>query len=160
MAEDREAPGSTYSACLVWHCGLSRLPHHRICSLRITRDIWLYALCLVLFSGYKVAEVFNPGIPYLHAFLEDLVALPIVLKTAQLIIRVFIPHQRQYMIPTRDAIVIAVLFALYYEVLLPRTDARFTADVLDLVCYAAGLRAYLRWMNRPATLRPSPTPTA
>lgn len=107
----------------------------------------LYGLCLTLFAAYKLFEIYNPAIPFLHTHLEDILALPIILKSALLTIHVLLPKYRHYVIPLRDSLFILVAFSLYYELYLPAMDPRFTADIWDVLCYVAGLFIFELWMN-------------
>lgn len=75
-------------------------------------------------------------------------------------IRTFSFKHRAYVIHLRDAVIIFIAFTVYFEVLLPYRDTRFTADWLDILCYALGLALFIRWMNQPPIAHPSPSPTA
>lgn len=126
--------------------------------MTISRDIWLYAWCLAALALYKWLESFYPSIPVLHAYLEDLLALPIILKSAQLIIRVFWSRYRFYVIGTRDIWIITALIAVYFELILPWSSTAFTADWLDVGCYVVGAFVFQGWMNQSPVNVPAPSP--
>jgi len=115
--------------------------------LKLGTDLLAYAVCLNLFAAYKLFEIYEPGIPFLHSHLEDLLALPIILKSAQLSIQVLLPRQKNYRIPLRDSLLILAAFSIYYEAYLPMNDPRFTADPWDVLCYGLGFLAFEMWMN-------------
>lgn len=116
--------------------------------MKTSWDIIAYAACIILFAGYKTAELFDPALPLLHDHFEDLLALPVILKSAQLSMRVVVPRFRNYVIPLRDGLLILLAFSLYYEMYLPVYDPRFTADILDVFCYAAGFVIFECCMNK------------
>lgn len=114
-----------------------------------TRDKALYIACVILFGAYKVLEQFDPDIPLIHAYFEDFLAIPIVLKTAQLAVQLIRESWRNQVFSLREVTVITVLFALYFEGIMPELSDRFTRDLWDVFCYAAGALLFWEQMNRP-----------
>lgn len=113
------------------------------------QHIWLYCFLLLLFSCYKLFESFNPNIIFFHAYFEDILALPIILKSSQLILqRVFKPF-RNFTLSAFDIILITAAVSVYFEGYLPTVDTRFTRDYLDIVAYLIGALIFAKWMNFP-----------
>ena len=112
-------------------------------------DLLLYALLVLTFFAYKVYELFHPATIFMHAYLEDLLALPLVLKTGLLSVQWINKRWRSFVLSQREVLVITCLFSVYFEWLMPRSTTAFTADGWDVVCYAAGSAAFLFWMNKP-----------
>jgi hypothetical protein len=94
-------------------------------------------------------ESFNPNIIFFHAYFEDILALPIILKSSQLILqRVFKPF-RNFTLSAFDIILITAAVSVYFEGYLPTVDTRFTRDYLDIVAYLIGALIFAKWMNFP-----------
>ena len=117
--------------------------------LNLRHDIIIYILLCVGFFAYKLMELSYPAIPFLHAYFEDLIALPIVLKTALLTGQSLRKPWRSYVFGKVELAVITVLFALYFEWILPSYNPLFTTDALDFLCYGLGTLVFWRWLNRP-----------
>gem|GEM_PF-560978 len=118
--------------------------------MRLGNDIWIYGALVVLFFIYKIVEVFHPDLPFAHAYLEDLIAIPLVLKTALLAVQQVRGKWSSYTLSTAEAIVITVLFSAYFEWMLPARNPLFTADVWDVLCYGIGCAFFLLWLNTPS----------
>lgn len=104
-------------------------------------------LC-ALFLVYKTYETEIES-NLLTFYFEDLIALPIILKTALLLIQSISKSWRFYRISLRDLLIITLLFSLYYEGILPILSENFTADWLDLVCYFIGSASFYLILNTP-----------
>jgi hypothetical protein len=100
-----------------------------------------------VFFSYKQVEIYFPSIPFLHSYFEDLIAIPIVLKTAQLIIQVIVPNQRNLKLKLFDIALVTVAFAVYFEWHLPFIDPRFTSDWIDVIAYGSGAIFYSVFLN-------------
>ncbi|WP_281543240.1 hypothetical protein [Maribacter aestuarii] len=70
-------------------------------------------------------------------YLNDLLCMPIVLKICQYLVRQF-KSDRGLQIPITLALTLTVLYALYFELLLPKFNVRYTADTIDVLLYFAG----------------------
>lgn len=113
------------------------------------KDLAIFHMCWVTFAMYKVTEHFYPAIPFFHAYLEDLLVMPLMLKSAQLAIQVLWKTQRNYVIHIIDVMLITIGVSVYFEAILPRFDARFTADFIDVMAYATGSLVFVKMMNVP-----------
>ena len=109
----------------------------------------MYGMLVLIAGCYKVAEQFNASIPLLHAYLEDVLALPIILSTALIAVQYLLPGNRNFVITRRDLLIIIVLFTLYFEGILPYFNENFTSDPVDILCYAVGAWIFQSFMNRP-----------
>jgi hypothetical protein len=112
-------------------------------------DIVIYAALTAAFFVYKTLE-FNCVSPIIFSsYFEDLLALPLVLKTALLFTQVVFKYHRSFTMNRLEAMVILALFSLYFEAAMPLIDYRFMADPVDVFCYCAGLLVFMRWLNKP-----------
>ncbi|UII76195.1 hypothetical protein LV716_18320 [Flagellimonas sp. HMM57] len=70
--------------------------------------------------------------------LNDFLCIPLVLKIALYAVR-HIKSNSDLQIPLALQFCVTVLYCIYFEILLPKVDDRYTADPLDLVAYFLGL---------------------
>lgn len=108
-----------------------------------------FITCAVIFwlNQYleKVKDIF---IPYVHAYLDDLLAMPVVLGLTLQIMRWF--HQKRNLyIFTKVQIGIAIIyFTIIFEVILPLKSDTYTRDWWDVVCYTIGAVAFYYLINK------------
>ena len=100
-------------------------------------------------GAYKLWETVDPATPFLHAYFEDLIAIPVILGIALFMTQWLLKKWRSYTISLRDLILLTVVFSLYFEVILPRFNAHFSSDLVDVGCYALGTIFFARFLNRP-----------
>ena len=113
------------------------------------RDYLIYLILCLLFFAYKIVEVYSNNIYFLHSYFEDIIALPIILKSSLLIINRGFKRFKSYRIALIDVVIITVGFSFYYEWLLPKLDSRFSSDIYDVLCYFLGMVIFLFYLNRP-----------
>lgn len=95
-------------------------------------------------------QYFEVGLPnFLNNHLNDLLCMPIVLEIAQRTVR-FLRSDSKLTLPVTLQVVVTLMFALYFEWYLPQFNLRYTADVMDVLCYFLGM-AFFEVMNRYPT---------
>lgn len=117
--------------------------------LKSISHIWLFCGLLFLFSGYKIIELYNPSIPFFHSYLEDILAMPIFLKTSQLILQCSFHNYRNFTLNQFDIVLLTGAVSIYFEAYLPSIDVRFTQDLLDVFAYTIRAGIFFKWMNKP-----------
>ncbi len=100
-------------------------------------------ILLLSTAAYKIAELLGFQDPFLSSYFEDIIALPLILLIAQTFIQHANKKWRSFRIQLSDVMIIFIGFAVYFEFILPRVDDRFTADPLDVLCYASGALLFL-----------------
>jgi hypothetical protein len=104
--------------------------------------------CVLFWINQYLERVQGLYIPYVHAYLDDLLAMPVVLGITLQAFRWFHPLKGQFVF-TRTHIIIAVIyFSLIFEVILPMKSATYTRDWWDILCYAIGAVAFYYWINK------------
>ncbi len=94
---------------------------------------------------------------WVDSYLDDLLFLPLVLGgvlTAMRLAR----RRRAWTVPLPLALVSLVIYATYFEAVLPRFSSRATGDFRDVLAYAAGFMLFMTALNRPARARPGQRP--
>lgn len=99
--------------------------------------VWL---SIVLFAINQMVErVWKIFIPYVHAYLDDLLCMPIILGLCTQIIQ-WIHPAKQYYHLSRNHIIISILFfSIVIELIYPFVyPESYTGDLFDVVCYTIG----------------------
>lgn len=116
--------------------------------MRLSKPTLIYAGMVGVFLIYKFIQLTYPSIPFVHAYLEDVLAIPIVLKSAEFIIRL-IPGKQDFRVRIMDVVVTTLMFSIYFEWWIPKVDLRFTSDLYDLIAYACGAGIFLFLLSAP-----------
>ncbi|TDT46268.1 hypothetical protein CLV90_0314 [Maribacter spongiicola] len=86
---------------------------------------------------------YNADIPTLiNNYLNDFLCMPIVLKIGLFSIR-YIKSDEHIVLPLPLQIITTFLFIIYFEVVLPSYNERYTADILDVAAYSLGLILFI-----------------
>lgn len=112
-------------------------------------DLWLLGL---LGSGFLLNQLYirhfsTPA--FFRNYLDDLLCMPLVLLLARCLLQLLPLPNRPRRLPPYFVGTAFLLFALYFEVILPRYNSDFTADLLDVAVYAAGCLLFAAWEYRP-----------
>lgn len=107
----------------------------------------LFIAAVVLAAGNQMLERNGIFIPYVHAYLDDLLCFPLVLTVGLAAYRTVLRNERYVMGPWQVWPAVA-LYALVFEVVLPMHSTIYTADPMDVVAYAVGAAAFMRWINQ------------
>ncbi len=70
-------------------------------------------------------------------YANDLLCIPIVLSLIIWIIRQF-RTKKEITIPPFAIAIVVVYYSIYFEYYLPKTNPRYTADMVDVLLYIAG----------------------
>jgi len=100
----------------------------------------LFLLSILLFLIHQIIEKgFNYSIPILHAYLDDLVCMPIVLGLGTQIIQWIHPVKNLYFLDKTAVIITVVFYSILFEAILPVVNSSvYTADWIDVALYALG----------------------
>lgn len=116
----------------------------------------LYVVAVLYKYAGSVSAHWPPLLPLLRAHLADALTLPLELTLALCAMRRLYFRRPEFVLPTSWIFSTWVVMSVWFELVLPRYDARATADPLDVVAYALGGLVFWRWMNLPD--RPSTEP--
>ncbi len=87
---------------------------------------------------------------FLTSYLADFLALPLELTLALWLLRRFYFRNPTFVLPTSWIIGTWVVFAVWFEGILPHFSTAATADWLDVLAYGVGGLVFWHWLNRPA----------
>lgn len=92
--------------------------------------------CLILVGFYQLG--LHNGIAYpnwMRAYFMDFLCMPIVFGIILYLLRLFQPN---FWLSAGLMLSLTLLYTIYFEVILPPINARYTADWGDAFCYTAG----------------------
>lgn len=97
----------------------------------------VYLFFCLLFLGNQFIEAQQWSTPFLRGYLDDILVIPIVLPFVLGLMRFVFEREVNYFSPFLIAVTV-LLFAIVFEFVLPNFSSTYTADILDVACYAAG----------------------
>ncbi|EAZ82225.2 hypothetical protein [Algoriphagus machipongonensis] len=89
-------------------------------------------------------------IPFYHSYGDDLMAMPVVFGICLQVMRWIHPSKMELVFTKKQLFIGLLYFSIIFELVLPRVSTTYTADPLDVLCYATGTLMFFKWMNRPS----------
>ncbi len=107
---------------------------------------------MILFIINQLLErVGNISIPYVHAYLDDLLVMPIILGLSTQIIQWIHPAKEYYYLSKTHIIIALLFFSIVFELIYPVVyPENYTADPLDVLCYGIGGFVFYWMVTRKA----------
>ncbi|WP_111669638.1 magnesium citrate secondary transporter [Algoriphagus litoralis] len=105
---------------------------------------------VLLFSVNQILErFFKLFIPWVHSYLDDLLAIPLILGITLQIYQKIHPKRNAFSF-TKVQILVAITYvAIVFELVLPRFSTTYTGDLLDVFCYFLGGFYFYFLINPP-----------
>lgn len=119
----------------------------------MSRRAGTLALALTVLYGllYLNKHWWHHPLPVLlTSYLADVLALPLLLTAALLLMRHGYFRQAAFVLPGSWVVAAWALLSLWFEWWLPRVQPAAVADPLDVLAYAVGAWVFWRWLNVPA----------
>lgn len=88
-------------------------------------------------------------VPYLHAYLDDLLAPGIVLGLCLSFFQQVFPADADFTLGKWMVLAFVIWYALLFELVFPSVDARHFSDPLDVLAYAIGGLIFYKFGNKP-----------
>ena len=119
--------------------------------MSIFKNLFFIVCCLLFWANQYLERVQGIFIPFLHEYLDDLLAMPVVLGLTLQIMRWFHQQKDQYVFTKLQIAIAVIYFSLIFEVFLPMKSATYTRDWWDVLCYAIGAVAFHYLINKAET---------
>lgn len=103
-----------------------------------------------LFCAHQIIEIWW-SIPYVHAYLDDLLAPSIVLGLCLAFFQNFFPGDPDFKLSLWQVLLFSLWYSLLFEYLFPRFDSRHYSDYVDIIFYFSGALIFFYWGNKPLT---------
>lgn len=106
---------------------------------------------IVIFVIYHILELtLEKPIPYLHAYLDDLVCMPIVLGLTTQIAQWIHPVKEYYYLSPTHILLAVIFYSLLFEWILPVVNPqKYTADIFDILFYLMGATIFYFLVSKP-----------
>lgn len=111
----------------------------------------LFVVCCILFWVNQWIERSGIVLPFIHAYADDLLAMPVVLGITLQVMRWLYPGGGLLVFSWLHVLVGWLYFSLLLEGLLPLLSNTYTADPWDVLCYGIGSLTFYFWINRENT---------
>ena len=109
-----------------------------------------FILPVVLFwANQFVEKILLIHVPWIHAYLDDLLAMPVVFGITLQVYRWIHPLKGRFVFTKTQVIIGLFYFAFLFEILLPKWSPQYTADPWDVVCYGLGAWLFFKKINIP-----------
>lgn len=112
---------------------------------RFSRLFWISS---ILFSLHQIVEKWW-SIPWVHAYLDDILAPCIVLGLALAFFQNVFPADPDFRIPKYWILIFIIWYALLFEWYFPSIDSRHFSDPYDILAYTVGGILFAWLGNRP-----------
>lgn len=116
--------------------------------MRYTSPIFL--LSSFLFVLNQLVERLGIHIPWVHAYLDDILCPSIVLGLTLFIQQQLTFRRASYVFSVRLLVGFVIWYSILFEVIFPMKDPRHFSDPWDIAAYAAGTLLFYKFGNRPA----------
>ncbi|MDX5481196.1 MAG: magnesium citrate secondary transporter [Hymenobacteraceae bacterium] len=108
----------------------------------------IFLVCALLFLLNQALELALVFIPVLFSYLDDLLAMPIVLTVVLAAERAYF-RDNSFVLPWTWVAGTVAAFAIVFEIALPPFSPKHTADWLDAVAYTLGAVLFFFTINQP-----------
>lgn len=104
--------------------------------------------CLLFWVNQLLEKQFEIFIPWVHAYLDDLLVKPVVLGITLQVFRWIHPQKDQFIFTKVQILVGWLYFSFLFEFLLPKWSDLYTADPWDILAYGIGAILFYQFINR------------
>ncbi|CAI8381397.1 MAG: Uncharacterised protein [Owenweeksia sp. TMED14] len=103
------------------------------------KSIYIWAISLIIFLGHQISIQYHFSSKYLDSWLDPLVFIPVSIGTTEYLFRLFYSSFKVEPFFLYGYVVTVIIF---FEIIIPLFDSRFTADFIDVIAYFIGAYAY------------------
>lgn len=109
----------------------------------------VFVISCILFGLHQALQkLFHISVPYLDLYLDNLLAMPIILTLLLFERRMLFKRGSHYRLPVLDVVVATIYIVFIAEVIFPLLSERFVTDWWDVLFYALGSMLFLLTINR------------
>lgn len=120
--------------------------------MTIVKNPFFYIPTLLFLANQILEKVFGVFIPFVHAYLDDLLAIPVILGITLQIYKKIHPKRERFTF-TKTQILVAVIYvSVVFEWFLPKYSSTYIGDILDVLCYVLGSVYFYFLVNQASTL--------
>lgn len=98
------------------------------------RHILLLLIWLIFIANQLLIQT-GQATFWMRSYVDDVLVMPLILGTFLMILQIKKPL---FTLPIRWTIISIIIFAIYFEWLLPNLSVQYTSDWKDILCYTVG----------------------
>ncbi len=117
--------------------------------MSVFKNPFFITSCILFWFNQILERGFDVYIPYVHSYLDDLLAMPVILGITLQVYRWIHPLKNRFVFTKIQIIIGVAYFAILFEGLLPLWSPFYTSDWLDILCYIIGAFVFYRLINVP-----------
>lgn len=108
----------------------------------------IFIAIVTVATGVYLLELFEIKLPWIISnYLNDLLCMPLVLSLSLVIIRILKKDDKLY-VPLVVVVIVTLYYAFHFEWLIPKFNARYTADAIDVALYSFGAFLFYRFQKQ------------
>lgn len=115
--------------------------------MSVFKNPYFLIACVLFWANQFLEKVMKVFIPYVHAYLDDLLAMPVILGITLQVFKWIHPLREDFVFNKTQVVVGWLYFSFLFEFLLPRWSSIYTADILDILCYGLGAITFYKLIN-------------
>lgn len=97
-----------------------------------------FFIAILIFLSIQASYYFDIELPpWVRFYVNDFLCMPIVLTICLSVVH-WIKHDKSIRLSLFTILSLTAVYALYFEIYLPKIEPRYTADILDVVMYFSG----------------------
>jgi hypothetical protein len=117
--------------------------------MTVFKNPFFFIPVLIFVVNQVLERYFKLFLSFAHSYLDDLLAIPVILGITLQIYRKIHPRKDNFSF-TKTQILVAVIYvSVVFEWILPRFSTTYISDILDACCYFAGGFYFFFLINRP-----------
>jgi hypothetical protein len=106
--------------------------------MSVFKNPFFIVSCILFWANQYLEKVEGIFIPYIHEYLDDLLAMPVVLGLTLQIFRWFHSQGNAFVFTIPQIAIAVIYFSLIFEVILPMRSDVYTRDWWDILFYTIG----------------------
>ncbi|PSR55654.1 magnesium citrate secondary transporter [Adhaeribacter arboris] len=113
----------------------------------------VFIIAAVTFWITYTLEYFNIfTLPFVHHYLDDLLAMPVILTLVVAVQRQWVYRTPRYILSKFQVMFAVVYVSFWFEVILPAFSVKYTRDAWDIIAYSLGALIFYRFINQRQSL--------
>ena len=109
----------------------------------------VFVISCILFGAHQALQkLFHISLPFLDLYLDNLLAMPIILTLLLAERRFLFKRGKQYRLPVLDVVIATIYIIFIAEVIFPLLSERFATEWWDVLFYVLGSILFLLTINR------------
>jgi hypothetical protein len=115
--------------------------------MTVFKNPYFFFPCIIFWANQYLERIQHLFIPFVHAYLDDLLAIPVVLGITLQVFRWIHPSKNQFVFTKKQIFVGWLYFSFMFEFALPKWSNTYTSDIFDVVCYGIGSVYFYKFIN-------------